>query len=34
MLKLIKNLWSPQTKQNSIAAKIDIQEMPAAKWWK
>lgn len=34
MFKLVKKLWESQIKKNSIAAQIEIQEMPAAKWWK
>lgn len=31
MLKLIKDLFVVAPKQNAIAAKIEIKEMPAAK---
>lgn len=34
MLKLIKNLWSPEIKENAIAASIKFSESPAGTWWK
>lgn len=34
MFKLIKNLWLPEIKENAIAARITIEEMPAGTWWK
>lgn len=34
MLKLIKNLWSPETKENVIAASITFSESPAGTWFK
>ncbi len=34
MIKLISNLWKPKAKENAIAAKITIKEIPAGTWWK
>ena len=32
MLKLIKNLWLTEIKENEIAATIKIEEIPAGTW--
>lgn len=33
MIKLLKTLFVIETKENKIAAQIEITEMPAATWW-
>jgi hypothetical protein len=34
MINLIKALFVLETKENEIAANIEIKEMPASTWWK
>ena len=34
MIKLLKALFSYQIKENTIAANIEIKEMPANTWWR
>ena len=33
MIKLLKTLFVTEIQENSIAAQIEITEMPAATWW-
>jgi len=33
MIKLIKTLFAAEPKENAIAAKIEIKEMPAKSLW-
>ena len=33
MLKLLKSIFKKQPIKNTIAAEIEIKEMPASNWW-
>lgn len=33
MINLLKSLFKQATVKNTIAANIEIKEMPASKWW-
>jgi hypothetical protein len=33
MIKLIKSLFIAKKTENTIAASIEIKEMPASSWW-
>ena len=33
MIRLIKSLFVNDSKENAIAASIEIKEMPASTWW-
>ena len=33
MIKLIKAIFAGQIKENAIAARIEIKETSATKWW-
>jgi len=33
MINLLKVLFKKPTTKNTIAASIEIKEMPASKWW-
>jgi hypothetical protein len=33
MIKMLKTLFSKKTQCNTIAASIEIKEMPAKTWW-
>ncbi len=33
MIKLIKSLFITEQMENTIAASIEIKEMPASTWW-
>jgi hypothetical protein len=33
MINLIKSLFTAENTENTIAASIEIKEMPASTWW-